>query len=132
MNQRECTLGGDLPARSQALQRRTWIPIENLLAMPANSPVRDNRETAAMFYSQSWALVDMLVLSPEYGPKFSDLIAASSSGKPDPNALPRIYGKSLSAITRDLRSWTAMQHQPIPLSGIRSNPIPVAGGESIH
>ena len=118
MNQRECTLGGDLPARSQALQRRTWIPLENLLAMPANSPIRDNRETAAMFYSQSWALVDMLVLSPEYSPKFSDLIAA-----PDPDALPRIYGKSLTAITSDLHAWIATKHQPVPLSGIQPSPI---------
>jgi tetratricopeptide (TPR) repeat protein len=118
INQRECTLGGDLPARSQALQRRTWMPIEELLAMPANSPVRDNRETAAMFYSQSWALLDMLVLSPEYAPRFSELIAA-----PDPNALPRIYGKSLAAITSDLHLWTASKHQPVPLSGIQPSSI---------
>jgi Flp pilus assembly protein TadD len=124
MNQRECTLGGDLPARSQALQRRTWMPIENLLSMPANSPARDNRETAAVFYSQSWALVDMLVLSPEYSPKFTELIAALSSSTPDAEVLPRIYGKSLSAITSDLHIWTASKHQPVPLSGIRANPIP--------
>ena len=117
MNQRECTLGGDLPARSQTLLRGTWIPIEELLAMPANSPLRDNRETAAIFYSESWALVDMLILSPEYGPKFSDL-------SNDPAALPRIYGKSFSAITSDLRAWTALKHQPVALSGIQPNPVP--------
>jgi tetratricopeptide (TPR) repeat protein len=124
INQRECTLGGDLSARSQVLQRRTWLPIETLLSMSANSPVRDNREAAAMFYAQSWALVDMLVLSPEYGPRFSDLTSAFSSAAPDPNSLPRIYGKSLSAITSDLRVWTAAKHPSVPLSGIRPNPIP--------
>ena len=115
INQHECTLGGDLPARSQTLQRRTWIPIEDLLAMPANSPIRDNRETAAMFYSESWALVDMLVLSPEYGSKFSGLTN-------DPAALPRIYRKSFNVITRDLRAWTATKHQPVPLSGTQAAP----------
>jgi tetratricopeptide (TPR) repeat protein len=128
INQRECTLGGDLPARSQALQRRTWMPLEDLLAMPANSPLRDNRETAAIFYSQSWALVDMLILSPEYGPKFSDLTSALSSDTPNPAALPRIYGKSLSAVTSDLRLWTASKHQPVPLSGIQPNAVPPQDG----
>ena len=123
INQRECTLGGDLPVRSQVLRRRPWIALENLLAMPANSPIRDNRETAAVFYSQSWALVDMLALSPQYAPRFSALITALSSTTQGPEALPRIYGKSLSAITGDLHAWAAIQHQPVPLTGIPSDQI---------
>ncbi|HLK22060.1 MAG TPA: hypothetical protein VKT81_24095 [Bryobacteraceae bacterium] len=111
INQHESSLGGDLPSRKQALQRRAWIPLENVLA---SSLPRDNREAAAMFYAESWALVDMLILSPEYAPKFSELIA-------EPADLPRIYGKSLDNITRDLRAWTSAQHSPVPLDGIRNS-----------
>ncbi|HEV8038660.1 MAG TPA: hypothetical protein VGP62_07340 [Bryobacteraceae bacterium] len=118
INDRGCTLGGDLPARSQFLQHHPWMPLADLTTLPANSPIRDDREQTAVFYSQSWALVDMLVLSPQYSPKFPELIAALSSGTPGAQALPSIYGKSLSVITNDLQAWTATKHQPVPLSGI--------------
>lgn len=114
-----CTLGGDLPARTQFLQRHTWIPLPDLLALPADSPVRENRETAGMFYSESWALADMLVLSADYGPRFSALTTALSAGTPGADALPTVYGKSLEAIARDLRTWTAKPRQPATLPGIR-------------
>ena len=71
-----CTLGGDLPARSQFLQRHAWMPLPDLLALPADSSIHENRDTAGMFYAESWALADMLVLSPDYGPRFNSLIAA--------------------------------------------------------
>jgi tetratricopeptide (TPR) repeat protein len=119
IGERECTLGGDLPARSQALQRQTWMPLSELLDMPADSPARDRRETAGVFYAESWALTDMLVLAPQYAPKFPELIAALSSDTPASEALPTIYGKSLDAIASDLRAWTAIKHQPVPLPGIQ-------------
>ncbi len=119
IGERGCTLGGDLPARSQSLQRHTWIPLPDLLALPADSPIRENRDTAGMFYAQSWALADMLVLSPDYGQRFSALIAALSSGTPGAEALPNVYGKSLEAITRDLHAWTAKRRPPAALPGIQ-------------
>ncbi len=119
INPRGCSLGGDLPARSQFLQHHPWMPLADLTTLPANSPIRDDREKAGVFYSQSWALVDMLVLSPQYGPKFPELIAALSSGTPGAEALSSIYGKSLNVIANDLQAWTAIKHQPVPLSGIQ-------------
>lgn len=111
INQHQSTLGGDLPARKQVLQRRAWIPLETLLAS-SRSP--DDREAAAIFYAQSWALVDMLILSPGYAPKFSELIAA-------PAVLSRIYGESLDDITSDLHAWISLPHNPVPLAGIRNS-----------
>ena len=118
INPRGCSLGGDLSSRSQYLQRHQWMSLADLIALPANSSIRDDREQAAVFYAQSWALVDMLVVSPEYAPKFPELIAALSSGAPGTQALPSVYGKSLSVIANDLQSWAAIKHQPVPLPGI--------------
>ena len=123
INPRGCSLGGDLPARSQFLQRHQWMPLADLISLPANSSIRDDREQAAVFYSQSWALVDMLVVSPQYGPKFPELIAALTSGTPGAEALPSIYGKSLNVITNDLQAWTTIKHQPVPLSQIQTGQL---------
>jgi tetratricopeptide (TPR) repeat protein len=134
ISERGCTLGGDLPARSQFLEHHPWMPLADLIALPANSAVRDNRDTAAVFYSQSWALVDMLVLSPQYALKFGELITALTSGTPATQALPTIYGESLSLVTGDLHAWTAIKHQPIGLQGIQAGHIlaqNVAIGSSI-
>ena len=125
-----CTLGGDLPARSQDLQRHTWMPLADLLALPADS-VRDNRDTAAVFYAQSWALADMLVFAPDYGPEFRSLINALSSGTPGSQALTSVYGKSLDAITRDLKAWAASKHQPSPLPGIQVGQVAVQASEEV-
>jgi tetratricopeptide (TPR) repeat protein len=64
-----------------------------------------------------------LVLSPQYAPKFGELITALTSGTPATQALPTIYGKSLSLVTGDLHAWTAIKHQPVGLQGIQAGHI---------
>jgi hypothetical protein len=123
ISERGCTLGGDLLARSQALQRQLWMPLEVLIELPPNSPLRDSRDTAGVFYAQSWALANMLILSPQYAPKFGDLITALSSGTPSSEVLPKIYGKTLIAIAGDLHVWTAVKHPPVLLAGIEAGQI---------
>jgi tetratricopeptide (TPR) repeat protein len=76
----------------------------------------------------------MLVLSPQYALKFGELITALTSGTPATQALPTIYGESLSLVTGDLHAWTAIKHQPIGLQGIQAGHIlaqNVAIGSSI-
>jgi tetratricopeptide (TPR) repeat protein len=123
INERESTLGGDLLARSQVLQRQPWMPLAELMDLAANSPARDNRDTAGVFYAQSWALANMLILSPQYAPMSGDLITALSSGTPGSEVLPKIYGKSLIAITSDLHLWTNIKHPPVPLAGVQTGKI---------
>jgi tetratricopeptide (TPR) repeat protein len=110
ISDRGWNLGGDLPARSQFLRRNSWMPLSQLLTLPAESPVRENRLTAALFYAQSWKLTEMLVLSPEYGPRFQGLLAALTSGIPSLQAMANVYAKPLDAIERDLRAWTDTRH----------------------
>ena len=128
---RGCTLGGDLPARSQTLQRHAWMPLQDLVALAANSTIRDNRNLANVFYAQSWALTEMLVLSAEYGPRFSALITALASGTPSSQTLAAVYGKSLDAIAHDLEAWTAVKHPAVPLPGIQLGEIRVQPSEHV-
>jgi tetratricopeptide (TPR) repeat protein len=99
------TLGGELPSHTSLLRRSPWMPVSELLTLPEDSPLRDNREGAGLYYAQSWALTEMLVLSPEYGPRFHALMNALSAGTPSLKALALVYAKSADVITRDVQAW---------------------------
>jgi tetratricopeptide (TPR) repeat protein len=101
------------------LQRRAWIPLAELVELPEQSEVQTNRETAGMFYSESWALADMLVLSPDYGLRFGALLAALTVGTPSDRALAEVYGRPLDAIAKDLRAWAEKKHAQVPLPGFK-------------
>jgi hypothetical protein len=105
MKARETRASPELPARSRVLRVKTWMPLGQLVTLAADSPLREQRDTADIFYAESWALADMLTVSPEYRSRFPELITALSSGTPSDQALTTIYGKPLDEITVDLRAW---------------------------
>jgi len=98
-------LGGSIPGRIRTLHDQTWYPLTELMSLPEESPKRAIRSEADLFYSESWALTEMLELSPDYAPNFENLIARIASGTPGLEALIAIYGKSADAVTRDLHAW---------------------------
>jgi len=57
-----------------------------------------------MFYAESWKLVHMLHLHPEYQPHFSDLLRALPKSDPE-QAFRKAYGKSLDTVQRDLQAY---------------------------
>src|SRR3984893_12111209 len=111
------------------------MPLAELVTLPADSPVRQNRDGAELFYAQSWALTEMLLRSPEYAPGFQQVLSAARSGEPGLEALARGIAKSPDEITRDLRSWTGTrrvaptQLPAVELPSIQANvsdvPLPV-------
>ena len=112
------TIGGDLPARSRYLIR-PWIPLDELFSITNDSPERKDRNTAALFYAESWALVHMLLLSPDYGPRFSALMTALSAGTPATQALTTTYRRQLTTIARDAHAWIKTGHfTPVRLPGV--------------
>src|SRR6266404_6321870 len=44
------TLGGDLPSHSSLLRRSPWMPLSEMLAMPEDSPLRNARDSAGLYY----------------------------------------------------------------------------------
>jgi len=97
----EYQLGGDLPARSQTLQRKKWLPLAKLLELP----VPETRQDAELFYAQSWALADMLVTSSEYSGHFRDLVFEFNSGTATGLSFYKAYGESLAQVEQQLKKW---------------------------
>ena len=83
------------------------MPLADLFRTTPESPLRENRKSAELFYAESWALVHMLVLSPRYNSRFTALIAALNSGTPAAEAFPAIYERRLDAIESDAHAWIA-------------------------
>jgi tetratricopeptide (TPR) repeat protein len=103
---RQCELGGPLPARVDTLRRHSWLPASVLLTANADSLLGHGRDTAAIFYAESWAVTDMLTSSPEYALRFADLVSLLNSGATSSQqAFERIYAKSADAILTDVRDW---------------------------
>jgi tetratricopeptide (TPR) repeat protein len=114
---RGCELGGDFPMRSQTLLHHSWMPLEQLFAWSLDSP--QTRDQAALFYAQSWALTQMLVLSPD---RFQTLLHALHSGLPSAQAVTQTYGKSLDAITHDLHALVDSHKFPtLSFSAVEQN-----------
>jgi tetratricopeptide (TPR) repeat protein len=84
-----------------------------------------SRSESSLFYAQSWALTEMLLVAPDYREHFPELVSALASGVSSAVALTRVYGKSLDAITSDMRNRLSSAAPPmsapgLPLSNIRS------------
>ena len=107
IDDRTSTFGGALPADVQLLKRHAWMPLSELWSLPADSSLRDNRDSASLFYAQSWAVTGMLLLSPDYAPKFQQLVALLNAGSPAPDAFERVYSKRVEDVGRDLAAWLA-------------------------
>ena len=92
-------LGGALPGRVEILRTRPWIPLGDLLAITKQEHDRQQRSTATLFYAESWALTEMLMLSPKYASGFSSIVAS-----------PHL---DTATATRDLREWIARRELPV-------------------
>src|SRR5262245_57984450 len=69
-------VGQDIPSRMQTLRSEKSIPLSTLLAVDHSSPYYNEKSKAGMFYAESWELVHMLFLSPDYAPQLKTMSAA--------------------------------------------------------
>ncbi len=118
ITERASLIGGDLPARSQALRHHTLIPLEKLLTMDEDDPLRSRREDASVFYAESWELTRMLLFAPQYSPRARALWNAFNSGVIELPALAALYGRSGSVLEDDFRAWIDVPKPLMPLPGI--------------
>ena len=108
-------LGGPLPGRLRTLQGRMWMPLRDLLALSEEAKTRQDRSAADLFYAQSWALTEMLLLSPKYAPGFQKILA-----------FPNL---DVEAVTRDLHQWIGQPRLPVvqlPEVVAESGPVEVS------
>lgn len=81
------------------------IPITRLVAVDHDAPEYNTEKHAGTFYSESWALVHMLMSDPKYRSDFSKLARVISDGAEGGAAFQQVYGKSLSAVEHDLEGY---------------------------
>ena len=125
---RGTVIGDDLVANSQTLRGRSWMPLAELLAITGETPFAEDRSGAELFYAESWLLAEMLVLSPNYGPRFHDVLAALTLGTPGSEVFAKVYGKSPDDLTRDLRIWAGDRRRftPVKLPGVAPSDVPIS------
>jgi tetratricopeptide (TPR) repeat protein len=99
-------LVGDLiPGRLQALFSEKWVPLSVILSAGPDSPYYNEKNKAGSLYNEGWALVHMLQLSPGYVSKFPELLNTVQGGMDSAAALEKVYGKTVSAVEKDLEAY---------------------------
>ncbi len=95
------TLGEMTVDQRRSLAADPAVPVATIVGGPTvTSKSRLEGET----------LVHMLVLSPDYGSKFKELVAALQNGATSQAALEKVYAKPLAGIEKDLQSYTSGGH----------------------
>lgn len=103
-------IGEVIPGRYYFLQQNNWLTLEALTSVDRNSPLYNERDRAGMFYCESWALVHMLNLAPQYRPNFNKFLMAVASGLPAAAAFSQVYGKTLGQVQKDLQEYMKGTH----------------------
>jgi Flp pilus assembly protein TadD len=97
---------GDLiPGRLVVLRDSKWLPVDALTAVGHDSPYYNERDRAGVFYAESWALMHMLNLSPQYRPQFGKFLTLLASGLPATNAFWQAYAKTTVQVQQDLQQY---------------------------
>lgn len=85
------------------------IPLARLLAVEHRDPEYNTTAHAGTFYSESWALVHMLMTDSRYRPNVHTFMEAVSKGDDAAAALPSAFGKPLAAVQNDLEGYIRKQ-----------------------
>jgi hypothetical protein len=97
-------IGDLIPGRVETLRTSGWIPLATLTSATDTSPLYTGPR-AQMFYSESWALVHMLYLSPNYGPGFGPFVLALARGKSFSRACETAFHRTPYEVERDLHAY---------------------------
>jgi hypothetical protein len=85
------------------------IRVARLFAVDHDSPEYNKSAHAGTFYSESWALVHMLMTDPQYRPKAQALLARMDADSDSAAAFQSIYGKATAAVEQDLYAYIHKQ-----------------------
>jgi len=130
LDERASQVARELDARTRTLRTRPWMPLSELLALPADAVTEGGRAASDLFYAQSWALADMLMLAPEYGPHFRELVAALAAGARGTQAFQTVYGKRLDSVAGDLRAWVGKRKvTPFDVPSVSSGALAIEASD---
>jgi len=97
---------GDLiPLRIKTLDTTPWLSLDDLTAITTESKLASEGQRVGIFYAESWALVHMLFLSPEYSDNFPKFLSALNRGVPAAQAFQSAWGRSEQQVSEDLQNY---------------------------
>lgn len=102
---KDVAVGDLLPDRMKSLTDEKWLDFSTLTSVDQKSSVYNEASRVGIFYAESWALVHMLFLSPEYKDNFGKFIMAIHAGKDTAAALEIAWGRSPDMVFEDLRNY---------------------------
>jgi tetratricopeptide (TPR) repeat protein len=139
INSKRVRIGKELEAHMNLLLARPWLTASQLtaerLALPEKE--QDVEQAENMFYAESWALVHMLNLSPNYRdhmPQFVMLLAAGTDGSEAfRTAFGRDFAKALADLPGYLKKIRSVQLDiPPPAKYSAAPPEPVSEVEALQ
>jgi tetratricopeptide (TPR) repeat protein len=108
-------IGGDLPGRSQQSRTSAWIPPAEFFAMSLKGAPDPDPAREPLFYSQSWAIAEMLIASPAYAERFPGFVAMIARGSSSAAAMEGVYHTTAAALFREARERLVRGIAPAPL-----------------
>ena len=102
---KKMAIGHMIPGQYQYLHQHSWLPIDTLLTVDRRSQYYNERDRANIFYAESWALVHMVVFSPEYRDQSEKLFSALGSGAKGKDAFWQVYAKTTAQVQKDLAEY---------------------------
>src|SRR5579883_3176309 len=88
-----------------ALLRGPHIHLQELLTAPSSEFQTSGRTLAGLRYAESWALLHLLLFSPDYRVPPRKLIELLETGQSGAHLLERVTGRTIREIELDLRRW---------------------------
>ena len=109
--ERQTRVGQTLPGRMQSLTKQLPIDLTTLFAVDSESPFYKDPQKIPLFYAESWALVHMLAMSPDYDRSFPEFITSVTQGLSSAAALTQVYNQSVVEIQSALAVYLpALSH----------------------
>ncbi|MGA2182530.1 MAG: tetratricopeptide repeat protein [Bryobacteraceae bacterium] len=102
---KKVAFGDPIPGRVWEARGSPLLDLPTLISVGHDSRYYNERNRASVFYSESWALMHMLYVSPEYRPKFGGFFSAIAAGEGTEPALRKGFGKSLDEVQKDLFAY---------------------------
>ncbi len=102
---RETAVGDLIPDRVEALSKGAWLDLDTLATVGSASPIYNESARAGIFYAESWALVHMLYLAPEYQANFPKFVYQLNAGRTMAEALQAAWGRSTAQIFLELQNY---------------------------
>lgn len=132
INSKRVRIGKEIESHMNLLLSRPWLTASQLAAeRPAAAPNQEDREQAeSMFYAESWALMHMLNLSPNYRDHLPQFVQLLASGREGAEAFRTAFGRDferaiadLPAYLKKIRSVQLGTPPPAPFLATKVEPI---------